>query len=303
MKNIIAASLVALAALALPSCVLDDIFGSCVDAHGSDDDVRTVSSATELLEWMYEALSAPAISCTLAADIDMTGQTWMIIADYEGTFDGGGHTISGLNINPSSTSTYTGFVGSIGKSGTIKDLHIEGNVTGSGKYTGGIAGYSEGCIAGCSFYGTVTASDYGFAGGIAGASSGKIVACYSAGTVQEKNRYAGGIAGCNSYGTIFACYSTADVSASMSYKGGSLGGIAGSNDGGEMKYNFYSGDVSGGSSSDTSDGYAQAKVDGTSLDWPSAMSAMNNALWQNGYSYSYKANSGSDSAAFPLVLN
>ena len=38
-------------------------------------------------------------------------------------------------------------------------------------------------------------------------------------------------------------------------------------------------------------------------DWSGAMSAMNMALKQGGYSYSYKANNGSDSTSFPLVLN
>ena len=301
MKNVLAAALVALAAIALPSCSLSELLGFSDDAHSSDNGARTASNASELLEWLYAADVDPTVSCKLTADIDMTNTGWLPISNYEGTFDGGGHTISGLKV--SSSSYASGFIGSLSEAGTIKDLHIRGEVTGAGSYTGGIAGSSEGAITGCSFYGTVTGST-AYTGGIVGYTSGNVVACYSAGNVlgtASNSSYTGGIAGYINSGELLGCYSTADVSAS-----GAGGGIAGENHGGSnMQYNFYSSTVSASSiASVSSTVYAQAQVGGAStVTWESAKSFMNNALKRGGYSYSYKTNAGSDSSAFPLVLD
>ena len=55
-----------------------------------------VYTAQGLLAW---AQNAGSYNCTLAADIDMSGQTsWPRIISYSGTFDGAGHIISNLTI-------------------------------------------------------------------------------------------------------------------------------------------------------------------------------------------------------------
>ena len=157
---------------------------------------------------------------------------------------------------------------------------------------------------GCSFSGEVTGgADY--TGAIAGYATGNVIACYSAGTVTADYEV-GGIAGYLS-GTLLGCYSTADV-AGNSKSTMTSGGIVGWNHGGDMQYNFYSGEVSASrygdpESSGSDDSYAQTDVDDLPEGWESAKSFMNNALKLGGYSYSYKTNTGSDSSAFPLILN
>ena len=89
----------------------------------------------------------------LEADLDMSGYEWTPIgtADrpFMGNFDGQGHTISGIWINPNNTGDYQGLFGYVkgmvrGKSDGcdyIKNLTLTNtNVTG-GKYVGGVAGF------------------------------------------------------------------------------------------------------------------------------------------------------------------
>ena len=76
----------------------------------------------------------------LTADIDLENQAWTPIGSesnqYTGTFDGGGHTISGLYIN--SEETYAGLFGVVGEGGTVKELTVDGSVANKGKFTGGV---------------------------------------------------------------------------------------------------------------------------------------------------------------------
>ncbi len=171
-----------------------------------------------------------------------------------------------------------GFIGYIGGSGIIKDLHITGAK---------ITGTSE--------------SDISYTGGIAGSlsSSASITACYSSGTVGSTSSFAGGIAG-ETYGTLLSYYSTASVSGSNAAGGvvGSLGGF------GYTVSCYWSGNADNGVCSIyTYSDYTDNTVKVENSEWSDAMSAMNTALSNNGYSYSYKENNGSDSKNFPLVLN
>ena len=58
---------------------------------------------------------------------------------YTGTFDGNGKTISGLYIN-NSTADYQGLFGYVSSSGKVQNLTVEGSVSGSCDYIGGIVG-------------------------------------------------------------------------------------------------------------------------------------------------------------------
>lgn len=86
---------------------------------------------------------------------------------FSGTFDGQGHTISGLYINNSSANQ--GLFGYIDRSAIVQNLIVTGSVTTSKEYTGGIVGRSprnKGAVRNCGFYGTVTAT--GTSGGVVG---------------------------------------------------------------------------------------------------------------------------------------
>lgn len=172
----------------------------------------------------------------LTANIDLNNEPWTPIGNYtegnqiyyEGTFDGGGHTISGLNVT--GEFVYAGLFGTV-KDGTIKSLTVAGKVSPSNSQciVGGIVGYaSNAVIKNCSNHCSVTGRNTSIIGGIAGFnSSGAIIDCYNVGTISGIN-YAeaiGGIVGSNS-GTISNCYNVGTVSNDTS-----VGEIAGHNNG------------------------------------------------------------------------
>lgn len=102
----------------------------------------------------------------LLEDIDLGDKNWMPIggddAPFSGVFDGNGHTIYGLNV-PDAASP--GLFGNLGDNGTIRNLIVQGFVTGGTQAgygamaTGGICSVSEGKIQNCGFYGEVTTTD------------------------------------------------------------------------------------------------------------------------------------------------
>lgn len=172
----------------------------------------------------------------LTANIDLNNEPWTPIGNYtegnqiyyEGTFDGGGHTISGLNVT--GEFVYAGLFGTV-KDGTIKSQTVAGKVSPSNSQciVGGIVGYaSNAVIKNCSNHCSVTGRTTSIIGGIAGFnSSGAIIDCYNVGTISGIN-YAeaiGGIVGSNS-GTISNCYNVGTVSNDTS-----VGEIAGHNNG------------------------------------------------------------------------
>ena len=196
-----------------------------------------VSSPAALQAWATEVQNNASLNCTLAADIDLTGNEWVPIQvqGYTGTFDGGGKTITGLTINQPSTNN-VGLFASIEVEGTVKNLKLDKvNVTANSN-VGAIAGENRGTIENCSVSGSVTgSSDNGCVGGIAGFHrKGSITDCHSSATVEGK-AYVGGIAGQNDAmlgsASIIACYSTGSVTATKNNTTGSsyAGGVAGLN--------------------------------------------------------------------------
>lgn len=116
---------------------------------------------------------------------------------YKGTFDGDYHTINGLKID--STASNQGLFGAI-NGATIKNLKVNGSVTSSNNYIGGIVGkVQQGTIENCSFSGTVsTTKSGGYAGGItsyAGNTSTQKQPHGCANTASDKGGVTGGIAG------------------------------------------------------------------------------------------------------------
>ena len=227
------------------------------------------------------------INITLTADIDLKGIDWTPIGkdynhQYTGTFDGGGHTITGLTVTGSDQ--YAGLFGRIGTGGKVMNVTLENvQITSdnSSSYVGGVAGYSYGTIEYCSvsgsvsgtvFAGGVVGSQLGgsitgcsssatvmgvtIAGGIAGdANSGaSLTGCYATGSVSVANNtitaaYAGGVVGFNGGSTLTACYATGSVSGSGSGSGSGtiyVGGVTGSNAEGTLTACYHAnGTVSG----------------------------------------------------------
>lgn len=89
---------------------------------------------------------------------------------FQGTFDGDGHTISGLYINNAVQNQ--GLFGYVGRGGVVQNLVVAGRVTATGQnYVGGIvARLNGGTVQNCGFYGAVTAGT-SYTGGVVGSGS------------------------------------------------------------------------------------------------------------------------------------
>ena len=220
-----------------------------------DDGSYTVYTANGLLAWNEAAQSDPSLNCTLTADINMTGKEWTPVGNsgqtYNGTFDGQGHSITGLAITTNSTGGENAVLfGSVGSNGTVKNLQLKDvncDVQQNG-VAGGIANSNYGTITACSVTGEIKANN-GAAGGIAVINFGTITACWFDGNLTTSYDN-GGIAAYN-YSTITTCF---------------YGGNAG-----HGAYN------QGGTIDAT-------KVEGTTT-WQTAVDGMNAALTDNAYQW------------------
>ena len=267
------------------------------------------------------------INITLDKNIDLTGKGWTPIGtsfdnSYKGTFDGGGHTITGLTFT--TNDEFAGLFGYLNRAGTVKNVVMEGiQITSNHMFgcTGGVVGYSWGTIENCSVSGSVSGTDC--VGGVVGSQkAGSIIGCSSSATVKGKH-YVGGVAG-EKWGTMTACYATGNVTLEIaSQKNNFGGGVVGLNGGSRVLACYATGNVTstgsgtgnvhiGGLFGDSYTtvtacywknnheqgfGYKKAgtvtevtKVDGTSVTWQKAVDAMNTALQNAGSEWRYELN-------------
>ena len=263
------------------------------------------------------------INITLDKNIDLTGKDWTPIGtsfdnSYTGTFDGGGHTITGLTIT--TKDQFVGLFGYLNRAGTVKnvvmkDVQITNNRSWSA-FAGGVAGYSWGTIENCSVSGSVSGTVY--VGGVVGAQiDGSITGCSSSATVKGTTDV-GGVAGqTNSSATLTACYATGNVIIEIDpVKNISGGGLVGLNGGNGLFACYATGNVTSTGSStgnvhifgllgdnyttvtacswknNQERGYKTApestKVDGTYVTWQNAVDAMNRALQNAGSEWRYE---------------
>jgi hypothetical protein len=142
---------------------------------------------------------------------------------FTGVFDGNGCTISHLKIEGAG---YLGLFGELGYKAVINDLGVvDVNITGSGGYIGGLAGYNvSGYVADC--YSTGVVSGRSSVGGLIGYNDrAEVARCYSTSVVRGTEWYVGGLMGYSWNGTVTYCYSTGPVSGYSS-----VGGLVGQND-------------------------------------------------------------------------
>lgn len=164
---------------------------------------------------------------------------------YIGTFDGNGHTISGLYVD--SDAQYVGLFGCVGTNGKIQNVGVVDSyisATGDKVCVGGVCGYNVGgTIENCYNTGTITATAqatgiYSSVGGVCGFSFWNIFNCYNTGKVSVTGDRArvGGVSGFNGK-DIKNCYNTGEVSVAVD--GGAVGGVCGDNDSGSRITNCY----------------------------------------------------------------
>lgn len=130
---------------------------------------------------------------------------------YTGTFDGRGHTISGLYFNNQETD-YVGLFGYVGSGGKISNVGVVDSYFNGKNYVGGVCGDNDnGTIENC--YNTGAVNGSGFVGGVCGKNDngGTITNCYNTGNVSGTGDYVGSVCGQNDNGTIANCYYLADT--------------------------------------------------------------------------------------------
>ena len=296
--------------------------GYTIESDGS----YTVTSADGLMN-VAELVNGGKtdINITLDKNIDLTGKDWTPIGtsfdnSYTGTFDGGGHTITGLTIT--TKDQFVGLFGYLNRAGTVKNVVMEGiQITSNHMFgnTGGVAGFSWGTIENCSVSGSVSGTKC--VGGVVGAQkAGSITGCSSSATVKGTVDV-GGVAG-EKWGSMTACYATGNVTLEIdSPKNLSGGGLVGFNGGSSVLACYATGNVTSTGSSTGNvhiggflgDNYTTVtacywknnheqgigynnkvteatKVDGTDVTWQKAVDAMNTALQTAGSKWRYELN-------------
>ena len=171
-----------------------------------------INNADEFIEFAkkcsYDAWSIGK-TFALSADISLEGKDFESIPSFSGTFDGNGHTISGINLIGAYSPA--GLFSTLEKDGVITNLKVEGVITPEGDkgLVGGIVGVNSGKIESCTFNGTVIGKND--VGGIAGINrvSGSIANCKVNGEIIGENR-TGGVAGTNE-GIISSCENSSKV--------------------------------------------------------------------------------------------
>ena len=296
--------------------------GYTIESDGS----YTVTSADGLMN-VAELVNGGKtdINITLDKNIDLTGKGWTPIGtsfdnSYKGTFDGGGHTITGLTVT--TNDQFVGLFGYLNRAGMVKNVVMEGiQITSNHMFgcTGGVVGYSWGTIENCSVSGSVSGTDC--VGGVVGSQkAGSIIGCSSSATVKGKH-YVGGVAG-EKWGTMTACYATGNVTLEIaSQKNNFGGGVVGLNGGSRVLACYATGNVTSTGSSTGNvhigglfgDSYTTVtacywknnheqgigynkrstgatKVDGSVVTWQKAVDAMNTALQNAGSEWRYELN-------------
>ena len=301
--------------------------GYTIESNGS----YTVTSADGLMNVAKLVNGGKTdINITLDKNIDLTGKDWTPIGtdydnSYKGTFDGGGHTITGLTFTTNDEyAGLFGYLGNFGAAGTVKNVVMEGiqiTCNHSLGYAGGVAGFSRGIIENCSVSGSVSGTVS--VGGVVGAQRDRsITGCSSSATVKG-TLDVGGVAGQTRFGaTLTACYATGNVIIEIDRTQNiSGGGLVGFNDGISLLACYATGNVtSTGSGTGNAhiggflgDNYTTVtacywknnheqgigynrrstgatKVDGSVVTWQKAVDTMNTALQNAGSKWRYELN-------------
>ena len=268
------------------------------------------------------------INITLDTNIDLTGKDWTPIGtdydnSYKGTFDGGGHTITGLTFT--TNDEFAGLFGWLNRTGTVKNVVMEGvQITSNQIYggsIGGVVGYSWGTIENCSVSGSVSGTNCvggvvgsqkagsitgcsssaivkgtRYVGGVAGEKWGTMTACYATGNVtleinSPQDLSGGGVVGLNGGSTVLACYATGNVNSKGSNTGNvHIGGLFGDNYTVVTACYWKNNQEQGFDRNQHSTAPEATKVDGTDVTWQKAVDAMNTALQNAGSEWRYELN-------------
>jgi len=268
----------------LASCALAPLAQTFSGGDGSVQSPYLISKAADLEELatlvtagntfadkMFSVTTDFTVSTTPAPMIGHTGLA--TTKRFAGTFDGNGHTISGLKF--SAEKHYCGLFTYVDAGGVVKNLNLQsptllsGNSYGgfvaaasdgivenchvyngsfestNGSYKGGVVGYNKGLVKNCTYSGTVTATSN--AAAIVGQNFGQVEFCSSDATIvsnapNQSSVQFGGITAVtiklNSEPHIYDCYFTGNIQGAIA---NNCGGITGTLSGADMQRCWNSG--------------------------------------------------------------
>jgi len=221
----------------------------------SSFDLITAAELAGLSKLVRDGESFKGKTIYLLADINLNYHPWTPIGclkehQFEGTFNGTNHTVSGLSPQPVDGGMVLGLFGD--NIGIIQNVMVDGNAEWEGSMetccVAGIAGINRGIIEGCRNSVSVSgisaiiaesatesktkSKSILYEGGVAGANYGTITGCQNEGYIEGENRstgvssciYIGGVAGINA-----SVISYSENNQDISCKGDSVyaGGLTG----------------------------------------------------------------------------
>lgn len=186
--------------------------------------------------------------------------------EFNGTFDGNGHTITDLYIDRPDTARI-GLFGLVESNATITNVGVENADFSGGNFAGGLVGenygtveesYATGDVTGDTNVGGLVGENYGSVeeshatadvsgdrfrvGGLVGENEGTVGDSYATGSVSGEDRVGGLVGDNDEDATVTESYATGDVSGDEPQ----VGGLVGTNSGGTVTESYATGDVSGG---------------------------------------------------------
>ena len=188
--------------------------GQVLPAVALNQEGGTITIATA------EDLKELAVQCTLDSwsqgktvvltdDINLSGSGFTPIPTFGGTFDGQGHTISGLTITGSGNTR--GLFRYVQQGAVVQNLTVKASIGPSDRKNevAAIAGSNSGIIRQCAAQGGVKGGDS--EGGVVGVNelTGQVINCTFSGSVTGEH-YVGGIAGRN-LGSLIQCRNSGSV--------------------------------------------------------------------------------------------
>ncbi len=266
--------------------LMGDWWGDAWAGTGTKSDPFLIEDAGNLMRLTYSVQQGNRYGgCyfKLTADVDIAeycGEsiyTWKPIGSinhpFYGTFDGDGHTVSGLKIT--GNDSYVGLFGE--NRGTILNLNVVGEVSGK-SFVGGVCGSNLWIMSNCTFRSSETETTvepeagsgntepqtvtvYGpvkgtgeYIGGVAGYNQGFLIGCTNYGVVEtyskkvgkeeKHSEQVGGVCGRNQNGYLTGCVNKGSVGSSVD-RGNAVGGVCGLISGGTFRNNQNYGEVYG----------------------------------------------------------
>jgi hypothetical protein len=220
----------------------------CINEQGLDANYVQVSDidASETSSWNGGEGFVPIANDTDDSSANFQG------TKFRGTFDGSGHTISGLYIDRGST---VGMFGYVGSGGRIEKVGVENvNITGN-VGVGGLVGRNSGTVENSYATGSVSSDGFNVGGLVGDGRLGTVKKSYATGDVSGDSNV-GGLVG--NGGTVEKSYATGSVSG-----GRNVGGLVGQDAALTVTGSYYDTETTGQSSSEGGTGLTTSEMTGS----------------------------------------